>query len=611
MTDPEKSPLSEELNENPEQVAAQPSAADEVCEVIVEPTADESVKTLHEMSKPELIAELKRIVDAGEVNAHKEVAAIRQALFVTRQREVNAELEAFVAEGNDPLTFVSSADPDEDAVKQLMNAFRDARAAYLEAEEARKAENLRKKQEAVDAIKALADDIDNVNMHFPRFQELQTAFKEAGDVAQEAETEIWRNYQREVERFYDSLNMNKELRALDFKKNLEVKRRLIEESKSLGEAEDVIEALRSLRELHNQWRETGPVAKELRDEIWEEFRAASAVVNKRHQDYFEERKAREKESEDAKTALCERVEAIDFSDVKGYAQWEELAEQVKALQEEWKKTGFASRKVNNALYARFRGRCDEFFKAKFEYSKKTRDELQQNLRLKTALCERAEALAEPENIGKAAEEVRKLQEDWRKIGGVGKKYSDAIWQRFQTACNHVYDLRKEEQSGRRAEENANLEKKNALIERLRALKEKGAEENVLPEVRKIQDEWKEIGRVPFRKKDKVYADYRELLDTIYESAHASRSNERKRNYRSQIADMKEDDSKLGRERQRLTRLLEQRRQDLLTYENNLGFFNVKSSAGNSMVKDMERKMQRLKEEISEIQQKISMLDEEA
>ena len=207
--------------------------------------------------------------------------------------------------------------------------------------------------------------------------------------------------------------------------------------------------------------------------------------------------------------------------------------------------------------------------------------------------------------------MRKLQEDWRKIGGVGKKYSDAIWQRFQTACNHVYDLRKEEQSGRRAEENANLEKKNALIERLRALKEKGAEENVLPEVRKIQDEWKEIGRVPFRKKDKVYADYRELLDTIYESAHASRSNERKRNYRSQIADMKEDDSKLGRERQRLTRLLEQRRQDLLTYENNLGFFNVKSSAGNSMVKDMERKMQRLKEEISEIQQKISMLDEEA
>lgn len=592
------------VNECVEEVSPAESIA-EVADVLNE----EDPKDVHSMSKEELVAALREIVAESRVNAHKEVATIKQALFALRQRELSDELNAYVDAGNDPSGFVSIPDPLEQEAKDLQAKFREIRSEYLMAEEKRLRKNLEGKRSIIKEIAELAEDIDNINMHFPKFQELQQSFKAIKDVPATDESDIWKEYQKVVEMFYDRLNMNKELRALDFKKNLETKRELISRAKSLQEMEDVVEAARLLQGLHAEWRETGPVAKELRDEIWEEFRKESAVVNKRHQDYFESRKAVEKENEEAKEKLCEQVEAIDTSSLNGFGAWDEATEKVKQLQALWKETGFASRKANNALYSRFRAKCDEFFASKAEYARKTREELQANLAKKTALCEQVESLKENTDLKSALDTVVKLQAEWKTIGGVGKKYSDEIWKRFTEACNYFFDLRKKEMNGRRNEENANLETKRGIIAKLREIPLDIDRREGIVQVKALQKEWQETGHVPFKQKDKLYMEYREICDALYDAFNASREQERRTRLESQIEGIKGDSGKISREREKLLRALDQRRQELKTYENNLGFFNIKSSAGNSMLKDMERKMNRLKEEISEINSKLRMLSE--
>lgn len=564
--------------------------------------------SVHSMTKQQLVDTLREIVEKENVNAHKEVVAIKQAMFAIRQRELNDQLNAFVEAGNDPAAFVSEPDPLENEAKELQAAFREKRAAHLAAEEARMVENLKKKEEIVEQIKALTEDIDNINLHFQKFQELQQAFKSAGNVPPQSETDIWKRYQGVVEQFYDCLNMNKELRALDFKKNLEIKTAIIEQTKALAELEDIAESGRRLQQMHNDWRETGPVAKELRDDLWEQFRAASTVVGKRIQEYFDARKAAEKGNEEAKTALCEELEAIDITPLKSFAAWDEAQNKIKDIQSRWKEIGHASRKADNDLYARFRKKCDEFFAAKAEFARNLREELQKNLEHKTRLCEQAEALKDKENLKEALDAVVRLQAEWKTIGPVGRKHSDEIWQRFMNACNYFFDERKKQQSSRRAEENENLEKKRAIVAKLREIPVDVDRKEGLQQVKALQKEWQEAGHVPFKQKDKLYAEYREVCDTLYEAFNESRTRERRRNFEDQIGNIKGDENKLGRERDRLLRIIDQRRQELKTYENNLGFFNVKSSSGNSMVKEMERKMQRLKDEIGELQEKVNMLD---
>lgn len=608
MTDSVKTPLHEE-----EQTPIQPVETVEVVEETVAenvPEQGDDRKDVHSMTKNELVQTLRDIVAEKKVNAHREVTAIKQALFSLRQREINEELNVYLETNDDPAAFVSTPDPLEQEAKELQAAFRELRAEYLEAEEKRKAQNLTEKQKIVDEIGQLAEDIDNINMHFPKFQELQQAFKAIRDVPAESETEIWKNYQRVVELFYDRLNMNKELRALDFKKNLEIKRNLIEQVKALQELEDVVDADRRLTQLRGEWRETGPVSKELREEIWEEFNAVSAVVRKRHQEFFEARKAEEKANEDAKTKLCEEMEAIDVAELKSFTAWEEATEKVKDIQARWKELGFASRKANTALYSRFRAKCDEFFAAKSEYTKRTREDLQKNLAKKTELCEKAEALRDQDvDLKTALDTVVKLQAEWKTIGGVGKKYSDEIWKRFTEACNYFFDERKKQMADRRAEETSNLEVKRGIIAKLKELSPEGDRAEVLAKVRELQQEWQEAGHVPFKQKDRLYAEYREVCDSLYESLNASRASERRRRFENHVESIKGDESRVGKERDKMLRAIEQRRQELKTYENNLGFFNVKSSAGNSMVREMERKMQHLKDEIEEIQQKLNMLEE--
>lgn len=573
------------------------------------PSAEEG-KRFHSMSKQELLDALKEILAADNMEAHREVTAIKQAFFNIKSRENLEELNAFIEAGNQPEAFSSTPDEVENEMKTLYSEFKERRAAFIAADEERRKENLAKKMEIIDKMKEIAGDIDNVNVKFPEFQQLQQDFKAIKDIPAPAETETWKTFQTVVEQFYDHLKMNKELRDLDFKKNLEAKRQLIESAKKLADAPDPVAAFRSLQGLHDEWRNLGPVAKDIRESLWEEFKEASTVVNKRHQEYFEKRKADEQANEEAKTALCQEVEAIDLTKINSFNAWGEATDKVIALQKKWREYGFASKKANTALYARFRKDCDAFFEAKTAYFQKVRDELSANLEKKTSLCEKAEALKGTDDIRQATAEIVKLQAEWKKIGSVPRKQSDAIWQRFTQACNYFFDERKKQNKERRHEENENLEKKRAIIAKLNELPKDGDRSEVIGKVKELQAEWNEIGFVPFKLKDKVFAEYREVCDALYGAYNSRESRARMDNFHARVNSLKGDGQKIDRERDRLVRALDSRRNELQTIENNMGFFSVKSSQGNSMMKEMERKISRLKDDIKEIEQKIAVIDSE-
>ncbi len=572
-------------------------------------SADESTRVnFHSMDKNELTAQLREILADGRMDAHREVSLIKQLFFNIRSREHLEEIEAFVEAGNDPKDFASQPDELENEFKTLYADFKERRAAHLEAEEQRRAANLAEKNEIIERIKAISEDIDNINTKFPEFQQLQQDFKVAKEIPATAETDVWKRFQLVVEQFYDHLKVNKELRDLDFKKNLEAKQAIVESAKALESAPDPVAAFRQLQSLHDEWRNIGPVAKELRESLWDEFKAASTVVNRRHQDYFEQRKAAELANETGKTTICEEMEAINLATLTSFNAWSEMTEKVIELQKRWKELGFASKKNNTVLYNRFRKACDDFFAAKTEYFQKTKDEFSQNLEKKTALCERAEALKAKGDHRGATAEIVKLQAEWKSIGSVPRKVSDAIWQRFQTACNEVFAERKQKDNAKRNEENANLEAKRAVVAKIAALPLDGTRNEVIPQLKELQNEWQEIGHVPFKMKDKAYTEYRAAVDAVYGAYEAKENRARMNNYKEQVRDLKNDDRKLGREREKLQRALESRRQDLKTIENNMGFFNVKSSAGNSMIREMENRIAKLKEDIAQISEKLSLLE---
>ena len=572
-----------------------------------ESESEERRPRFSEMSKTELIDALRSIVEEKRATEHHEAQAIKGAYFALRNKETLAELEKHIAEGGKPEDFVSAPDEGEAEIRDLFARFRDIRAAWLEADQKARQANLEEKQAILDSIKEIAADIDNVNVNFQKFQDLQKQFKEKADLPETAVTGLWKEFQTAVELFYDQLKMNKELRDLDFKKNLEAKRQLVEQAKQLAENTDVVDAINKLMILHNEWRETGPVAKEYREPLWEEFREASSVVRKRHQEYFEGRKASEAANEEAKLKLCEEAEEIVSSLPDSFNAWDEATKKVIDLQARWKETGFASRKNNAALYNRFRNVCDIFFKSKADYFHRVKDEYSENLRKKTELCEKAEALASEERIGVAVETVQKLRDEWKKIGSAGRRHSDDIWNRFTAACNAVFDRRKVENGDRRKEENANLEAKREVIAQLKALDLEQERRQLLPVVRELQEKWNSIGHVPFKVKDQLRTEYREICDAIYNSFDAKESSNRMRRFEQKMEDIKDDTSKVKREKDSLQRQLEAKRSELKTYQNNMGFFNVKSSAGNSMLKDLERKIKLIEQDIEQIKEKIKML----
>ena len=565
-------------------------------------------KSFHQMTKEELLDTLKKIVNDNEVEQHKEVALIKQAYFTLLNKEREKEQEEFVAAGNDINAFSYTPDPSEEELKSLLSDFKEKRNTFLEEREETRKKNLEAKYKIIEQIKNISEDIDTINQQFPTFQQLQLDFKAAGEVPQGSETELWKNYQSAVEQFYDRLKVNKELRDLDFKKNYEIKSQLIEKAESLADIPDVLEAFRTLQGLHEQWREIGPVARDVREEMWNKFKEASTVVNKRHQDFFQNKKDNEQANEAAKTELCEKVEAIDFDNFKSFAEWDEATKTILELQAAWKELGFASRKVNNALFTRFRSACDKFFTAKAEYFKKVKEESKDNLAKKEALCEKAEALAADYDRKGALDEMQSLQKEWKEVGVVRRKQGDEVWKRFCAALDEFYGKRKKLFSGKKAEESANLKVKQEIIEKLKEISEDKDRNVVIDIIRNLQNEWQNTGHVPFKDKDSVNQAYRAELDRLFSAFDIQETRQRVKRYESELKKFAGEEGRMSREREKLLRALEARIAESKTIENNLGFFNVKSNAGNSMVKDMEKKLQRLKTDADEIREKIALLE---
>jgi hypothetical protein len=601
-----EAPKAEEpANEEPK--VEEPVAEEPAVEVPApeEPKAEAAPKfDLAGKSKGELVDMVRELAARPIEEVKDEVQAIKAAFFALRREEIAKEREAFLANGNEESDFTAKDDPDENNLKELLNVLKERRTEYNAAQEANREANLEKKRQIITLINEITNDPDNINRQFNRVKQLQQEFKEAGEVPATADTEIWKQFQRATERFYDVLKVNRELRDYDFKKNLELKQQLCEEAEALDEEADIVTAFRKLQELHTNWREIGPVAKELREELWARFKAASSAINKKYQTFFEDRKSKEKENAEAKTALCEKIEQISTDNLKTYAQWDEVTKQIIALQEDWKKLGYASRKANAALFARFRKSCDEFFGKKAEFFKAMKEDLSTNLAKKIELCERAEALMDSTDWKEATDKFVEMQKEWKTIGPVVKKYSDNVWKRFIAACDHFFEQKKKQNVNVHAVEHDNLKAKKEIIATLKATIEEAADD-AAQTVRDLMDRWQSIGHVPFKEKDKIYAQYRELIDKAFETLNmrGMRSSDNAPRGGRQSG----GDRNLS-ERDRLVRTYEQRMSELKTFENNLGFFNAQSKSGNSLVQEMERRIARLKEEIAELEQKIKDLD---
>ena len=597
-----------ELSEQKPEVAA--AVTEEVVNQVSETqkVSEESLTNYAAMDKKQLVEVLQNLAQQPVNEVKEDVVRVRVAFAAIRKEELAKEKEAFIAKGNEEAAFAPAADELEEQFKSLYSEIKEKRAAYNAAQDALKAENLAKKREIISKINEIAEDADNVNRQYSTVQQLQQDFKAIGEVPSENDTEVWKSYQVAVERFYDLLKMNKELRDYDFKKNLEQKQALCAEAEALDEEADIVDAFKKLQQLHTSWREIGPVSKEIREELWTRFKNASAVINKKYQSFFEERKANEKKNAEGKEALCVKIEAISTDNLKTYAAWDEATKAIIGLQEEWKKLGFASRKVNTELFARFRKSCDEFFAKKAEFFKRMKDELAAHLAKKIELCEKAEALKDSTEWKKTTDALIALQKEWKTVGPVVKKHSDAVWKRFIAACDAFFEEKKKQNVNVHSVEHENLKQKKDIIAQINSILENKETEDAPNKVRELMKKWQEVGHVPYKEKDKVYAEYKAAIDKAFEQLDMKAKKARMANFANSINQMS-DTGKVYHERERLVRAYEMKSQELKTYENNLGFFNAQSKSGNSLVKEMERKIANIKEEIAMLEQKIKLIDE--
>lgn len=548
-------------------------------------------------TKAEVLAQLRRYVEQPATSDRAVLDRLRNVFYRLHNDEILKAREAFVAEGGNAEDFVPAADPDEQEYKRLVASVKEVRAKVAAEAEATRQANLQRKLDIIEEIKQMVAQPEDIDKKYDRFKVLQAEWKEIGNIPAEQVTETWKNFHHNVEQFYDLLRINHEMRAYDFKKNLEIKTRLCESAEKLAEDEDVVAAFHALQKLHQEFRETGPVAKEQREEIWNRFKAASTTINKRHQDFFLGRKQEEEENLAKKTNLCEQVEALNFESLSTMAEWDAMSQLVIGMQNEWKTVGFTPRKQNQAIFERFRTACDRFFTAKAHYFRSLRETLADNLAQKTALCQRAEELKDSTDWSNTTNAFVALQAEWKKIGPVAHKVSDAVWKRFNTACNAFFDRKKEANSGVHEEEQANLTKKLDVITRLQQLADEGSEQ-LQQAVKALQAEWAAIGHVPFRKKEKIYRTYRTLCDKIYETVHREAGRRRVDNIARRAA------QNGGSELQRLQRAYETKKAEIQTYETNLTFLNSKSKAGNSLVADIERRIQTLRNDLEIIAEKI-------
>lgn len=562
-------------------------------------------------TQEEVVARVKELAKADAPAEKQELDALKQAFYKIHKANVAAARAQFIENGGEPEAFLPTPNVLEDEFKAAMNVIKQKRAEFQAELDRQKEENLQKKQEILERIKALSATPEEANQAYKEFKELQNQWKELTLVPAEKANELWKTYQLYVEQYYDQLKLNNEFREYDFKKNLEIKTRLCETAEKLNEEADVISAFQQLQALHQEFKETGPVAKELREEIWARFKAASTAVNKRHQQYFEELKQKEEENLAHKTALCEKIEAIDLTAIKTAAAWEAQTQQIIEMQKEWRTIGFAPQKMNVKIFERFRGACDRFFTEKAAFFKRLKEEQAQNLAKKTELCEKAEALKDSTDWKATADKLMQIQKEWKTIGAVPKKHSESLWQRFIGACDYFFEQKGKNTASQRGEEKENLQKKEQVIEKLKALLESDEEENKQDAVRELMKEWNEIGFVPFKEKDKIYKAYHETVDQLFKALNMSAARRRLDNFKNNLKnDAKEGGQGLSRERERLVRAYENKRSEIKTYENNLGFLTCSSKKGSSLLYEMNKKMEKLKDELNLIGEKISAIDKE-
>lgn len=561
-------------------------------------------------SKKDIVERIKEIAESDETPEKAEIDHLKTTFYKMHFAEREAQQKAFIDNGGDPEKYQVFPDEDEENFKASMSIIKEKRQkAFLELEE-QKQENLKRKEAILEKLKTMATTPEEANKNFQEVRALQQEWKTIKAVPAEKNNELWRNYQLYVEQFYDLLNLNREAREYDFKKNLEKKTQLCEAAEKLADEEDVVSAFHQLQELHQEFRETGPVEKELREEIWTRFKTASTVVNKRHQQHFEDIRSQEETNLVKKTELCEKVEAIAKREHKGSADWEKSTKEIIDIQKEWKTIGFAPQKMNVKIFERFRAACDDFFGKKGEFFKNLKNQFAENAEKKKALVEKAQSLTDSTDWKATTDKFIALQKEWKTIGMVPRKQGDQLWNDFLAACNHFFEARNAAHADTRNEEQENLNKKNEIIEKLVQLAEAG-KENIQEEVHQLTEEFNAVGHVPFKEKDKVYKAYHEILDKLYKDLHINAARRRMDNFRNNLKKVADRGANaLDNERGRLMRRYEQLKQEINTYENNLGFLNISSKKGNSLIDDMNRRIQKLKDDTEEIRQKIKAIDAE-
>lgn len=561
-------------------------------------------------TKGEIIERMKEIAHSDEHPQKGEIDYLKTIFYKLHFAEREADMKAYLEGGGDPAGYKVLPDEDEEVFKAEMGVIKEKRAKLFLEQEKEKQENLKKKLDIIEKIKAMVTSPEEANKSYQDFKKLQQEWKEIKLVPAEKANELWRNYQLYVEQYYDLLKLNSEAREYDFKKNLEIKTKICEAAEKLGDEEDVISAFHQLQKLHQEFRETGPVAKELREEVWARFKAASTIINKRHQQHFEELRAKEEDNLTKKTALCEKIEEIAKGEIKTAGEWEKKTKDIIAIQAEWKTIGFAPQKMNVKIFERFRAACDDFFSKKAEFFKNMKQQFAENADKKRALIEQAKALQDSTEWKSTSDKLIALQKEWKTIGMVPKKLGDKLWNEFLTACNHFFEARNNANAGTRNEERANLEKKRGIIEQLKALAE-NAEDNIQEKVRELIDEYNAIGHVPFKEKDKLYKEYHDILDRLYKELNISTARRRLDKFKNSLKNVAEKGADaLDNERARLMRRYEAIKQEVQTYENNLGFLNASSKKGNSLIDEMNRKVQKLKDDMNLVREKIKAIDAE-
>ena len=611
-----QNPTEEPVVESTVEPATEPVAVVEEPATVAEPTAEEAVaEPQAETSttsiatyetKTEVVNRLKEISESDEEVTRQELDSLKSNFYRIHRAEADAAYKKFIDEGGCAEEYAPEPDPEETAFKELMAAIREKRAAAAAALEQEREANYQKKLEIIDKIKVLTENPDEINRGYNDFKELQQQWNDIKEVPADKATNLWKTYQQAVEAFYDTLKLSNELRAYDFKKNLERKTALCEAAEKLADETDVIIAFRKLQQLHQDFRETGPVASDLREEIWTRFKEASTVINKRHQEFFEARKQKEEENLAKKTTICETIEAFDLEGLKTFAEWNAISEKITALQAEWKTIGYAPQKMNTKIFERFRAACDNFFTRKNEYFQTVRDNLNQNYALKLELVEKAESLKDSTDWKATTDALVELQKKWKEIGTVPKKYSAQICERFNTACDAFFAAKKEANKDVHSEQTANMEKKRAIIDALTAIVPEEFEGDLRSRLREAQEEWTQIGHVPFKEKDKLYKLLREQMDRLYGYANQNAAKRRIDRFKESIKGGNGNDV-----RSRLTRQLDILNNEIKTYENNLGFLTLssKSKQGNALIEELNRKMEKLKADKEEVKAKLKALDE--